>query len=66
MSYPHRPTQGSTKGAYTRIVVALDPETFADVVDRAKRKNISTTEQLRQLVEWGLMAEDEEQNDGID
>lgn len=39
--------------------VALDEETYGQVWARAEREGTSFAEQLRLLVEWGLMADEE-------
>lgn len=42
----------------TKVVCLLDDDTFAEVRGRAIRQKTSFAEQLRQLVEWGLMADE--------
>ena len=42
-----------------QIVIAFDPETFAQVRARALRDGTSFAEQVRVLVEWGLIDADE-------
>jgi hypothetical protein len=41
-----------------RIVVAFDEETFAQVRDRSVKHKTSFAEQVRLLVEWGMMAKE--------
>lgn len=52
-------TQGEQHHRLTRLVVAVSPEVFEDVRRRARMENISTAEKVRQLIEWGALAEDE-------
>jgi hypothetical protein len=41
-----------------RIVVSFDDETFAVIRKRAIQRGTSFAEQVRQLVEWGLEADE--------
>lgn len=56
-----KPAAGSheTSGGLVKCVVALDPDTFAEVRRRALREGTSFAEQVRLLIEWGLMADEE-------
>lgn len=49
------PGRGLRKGGVMRIVVCFDDETFDQIRARAVRKNTSFAEQVRQLVEFGLI-----------
>lgn len=40
-----------------RIVVSFDDETFSEIRQRAVQRGTSFAEQVRQLVEWGLEAD---------
>ena len=40
-----------------QIVVAFDPDTFAEIRERAIRGQTSFAEQVRMLVDWGLETE---------
>lgn len=61
-----KPGRGSTRrssigfpeqySGMRRIVVAFDEETFAQVRDRALSAHTSFAEQIRLLVEWGMMS----------
>lgn len=44
-----------------QIVVAFDPETFGEIRERAISCNTSFAEQVRLLVEWGLLDAQSEQ-----
>lgn len=62
------PGKGSNRGGgpdgkhpylgFRRIVVAFDEETFAQVRKRAVSEKTSFAEQVRTLVEWGLLEAD--------
>lgn len=43
-----------------QIVVAFDPDTFGEIRERAIRCNTSFAEQVRLLVEWGLIEAQEQ------
>jgi hypothetical protein len=62
MTYPYRPTKptkGVGRGDKKVLVVRVEEELFEDVHKRARRDNCSTSEKMRQLIEWGIQAEDE-------
>lgn len=62
MTYPyrdHKPTKGVQQGERKVLVVRVEDELWEDVRARAKRDNCSTSEKMRQLIEWGIQAEDE-------
>lgn len=44
----------------TRIVCDFDPDAFEEVRTRAEREGTSIAEQVRLLVEWGLMADEDD------
>jgi hypothetical protein len=50
-----RPAHGVRRGTTARLVVTLDDETFDQVRARAVKAGTSVAEQIRQLVEFGLM-----------
>jgi hypothetical protein len=55
----HRePGRGVAKGCYRGHVCRFDDETFAEIRAKALRDGTSLSEAIRQLVEWGLEAED--------
>lgn len=51
---------GREYGDLVRIVIAFPTETFEEVRQRAVKKRTSFAEQVRTLVEWGLLSESEE------
>lgn len=57
------PSAGVSRGhAYRgmmRTVVAFDPETHESIRSRAIKEGTSFAEQVRVLIEWGLMNDDE-------
>lgn len=62
---PRKEVRPSTIGAgcayrqYRRIVVDVDPETFAEIRGRATAESRSVSATIRDLLEWGLMAHKE-------
>lgn len=50
---------GFKRGNHIKLVCALDPETFDQVRALAVKKGTSVAEQVRILIEWGLMEVDE-------
>ncbi len=60
MAYRHpSPAKGWRKGDLLKCVIALDVDTFEEVRARAVKNKTSFAHEARQLIEWGLMAEDE-------
>lgn len=59
MSYPNKPTKGVIDGDKRVLVVRVEDELWFDVVSRAKNDKCSTSEKIRQLLEWGIQAENE-------
>ncbi len=59
MSRRRRPGHGSAhrSPAVRRFSVGIDDDTASEIHSRAARAGISAAEQLRQLVEWGLEAD---------
>lgn len=65
MTEPHipRPTRtapvaGCRNHGKLRVVVGFDDDTFAEIRAKAVRAKTSFAEQVRQLVEWGLMTDE--------
>lgn len=56
-SNPTVPGHGFAKGPSRRIVVSFDQETFAQIRQRAIADGQSFGASVRELVEWGLMAD---------
>lgn len=54
-------SKGSVKGGKRGTVVYFDEETFEEIRQRAEKQQTSFGEQVRLLVEWGLMDAAEEQ-----
>ena len=46
---------GSRYGNHLKVVCAFDEETFAQIRGLAIKQQVSVAEQIRQLVEFGLM-----------
>lgn len=55
------PGAGVTRdgGSVRRIVVSFDEETFADIRTRALKMQMPFAYVVRELVEWGLQAEED-------
>lgn len=55
-----RPASGNkrTELSLTRIVVGFDGDTFTEIQERAAKQKTSFGDQVRQLVEWGLMTDE--------
>lgn len=52
------PAKGTRRSQYRRVIaVGFDEETFATIRARAAKERTSFAEQVRLLVEWGLMEE---------
>jgi hypothetical protein len=58
-SNPTVPGNGSLHHGSRRIVVSFDEETFGQVRQRAVDGGVSFGASVRELVEWGLMADEE-------
>lgn len=64
MTEPHlpRPTSAPAVGyrnhGKIRVVVSFDDDTFSEIRAKATRDKTSFAEQVRQLVEWGLMTDE--------
>lgn len=61
MSDSRQPARGSTRHHVKdcrRLVVSFDEETFAEMRRRALASDRPMSKVIRELVEWGLMAED--------
>jgi hypothetical protein len=54
------PGHGFAKGPSRRIVVSFDEETFGQIRERAVASGVSFAAGVRELVEWGLMADGED------
>lgn len=50
---------GYKHGNHVKLVCALDPETFDQIRAIAVKKGTSVAEQVRILIEWGLMEVEE-------
>jgi hypothetical protein len=59
MALTRMQARGCKKGLMTKIVIIIDDETFAEVRRRAVKAGTSVAEQMRILIEWGLMSEKE-------
>ena len=59
--YRKKPAIGScrTAAGMRKVVCTLDPDTFAEIRKRAVAEKTSFAEQVRMLIEWGLLAERE-------
>lgn len=51
---------GLRKGVMKRVVVSFDDETFDAIAARAVAGGMSFAASVRELVEWGLVSEDDE------
>jgi hypothetical protein len=45
---------GKPHGHQLRANVGFDPDTFAEIADRARREKVTFAEAVRLLVTWGL------------
>lgn len=46
--------RGFVHGAFIKLVLAIDPDTFAEIKALAEREKRSTASVCRDLLEWGL------------
>lgn len=66
MTRRHSPGRGSAhrSPAVRRFSIPFDDETAGEIQRRAARAGTSAAEQVRQLVEWGLEADEPERTRG--
>ena len=60
LTKPRRVAKGSRRArdkGMVRIVIAIDPDTWEQILRRVEAKGCSMAEELRMLIEWGLEAD---------
>ena len=57
--HPYREVHGvrNSKSGALSITIPFDPDTFAEIKGLAKRDDVSFSEQVRTLVQWGIEAD---------
>lgn len=54
MIHKKAPYKKIMAGPFHILTLRLDPETYTEVMDYAKSRDLSRSEALRDLVDWGL------------